>query len=261
MNSKSPSQLVADLVTQSLSSFDAVAEAERIIGAEAVGTDRGSLVALALQVENSRLLADNLMQRQDSTHSTGFQEFLEIALDLGFETVQITNFTHSTFDNKLSEERQVIMANPLYGAVLNCASWHKGVNQADLWYAWRPRPYRNTAHILHSGSWESASFPDWRSHTDDDRPEDAFWFGHHDVRQGFKFGFERMIDAGTFLNPWPAGAHLEVSSVLQCYNDYVEFRDKVVDYGVRRASLNSKVLNRYIDCTQLLKDIVNRPIV
>lgn len=261
------SKLVSDLITKSLRSFDAEEAAESILGHSARDTERGKLLMVSLACENRNLLLQNLKERGDSFYGISFASFLALAESMGFEEVLRTIVTVQGSEGP-REELHFIAADPVNGIVLNTTSHYSRVNAASVWYAWKPHRI-TTSYLSHeslpflgSGGFESLSMPDWsRLLPSGQFPSDLLWFGHHDVREGFRFSIEQAKERGSFLPSWPANLRSSLVHMFVNSYDFRAFDDQVVSYGVLAEHVRSKALNRYIDCPQWFKDILNRSVV
>jgi hypothetical protein len=265
------SKFVQDLVTQSILEYDAMTDAESIMGIPAITTEREHLVAASLALLSNLTRSQHLMDIGDTVFSNKLDRYVSIIEGLGFEKGYEAEWEHwerQDYDadepTKLVTEGYFIYGHSELGIVLDFdTSGGDHVSSAHIHYAWKPpirdmsRKVRDKFSFLHKGGgWESATCPDWRRYEHDGIiPADLFWFGNQDAREALSFHIRRLTERGRFMSQWPAGEACRgvTFTNLADYTEEVEAMNPMA----RIAYLRFKSRRRIDESAPFLQHIIN----
>jgi hypothetical protein len=224
------SKLVDDFITHSILSYDAMADAEHMMGISKCVTEHQKLVAVSLACHTNFTKQERMIEIGDTAFGDQVARYLHIIEEFGFELALRSEFEHKGYDDVTSNEVQYLYGHREYGIVLNFdTSGGTHVNGGSIHYAWKSptrdmsEKERNKFSILHKGGgWESPTVPDWRCHFNTGVfPSDLFWFGNQDCREALCFHIRRMAENGTFHKQWPSGRSCR-GLMMTHHGDYSE---------------------------------------
>lgn len=172
--------------------FDPLSAAEKITGHD-YKTDEGtSSLGMLMHMSHNERKASALKSSGDTHWGITFEDALRVFESEGFEIVVDDPFVGKAWgDEPDRAERFVIMWNSL-GVLLHLDSYAGSINGGGMNYAIRfhAKPEDVDWTLRSSCSWVNFD-------------TDPVMVGHHDIREGFRYNFRRLRDAGTFVTPWP----------------------------------------------------------
>ena len=180
--------------------FDPLLAAEEITG-NSYKTDKVTEdLGLALMFQHIEHKNSILNKTGDSTYSMDVLEYQDILKSIGFELAKSWNFTV-----KEREETEYIYGHQKLGIILYFTTYGSSVNSGSFYYCWKPNNRNVGNRVTSSGRYESESHENWRG---DERfeieyPEDLYWAGNHDCREGIRYNISQLKRNGTFYPIWP----------------------------------------------------------
>lgn len=172
--------------------FDPLDAAEKLTGGDYKTDESVMALGFAMHMDHAARKAAALKSTQDTYWGIPFDDALRVFESEGFGIVLDEPFVGKGYgDEPDRSERFVVMWNPL-GVLLYVDSYGGDINGGGMNYAIRfdAKPEDVDWSIRSSSMWVNFD-------------TDPVMVGHHDVREGFRYKFGRLRDAGTFVTPWP----------------------------------------------------------
>lgn len=197
-----------------LNSVDVVDALEKKFGAHHSGfTDAQNIALLGAAMLHNRAKQAALEANHDTHFNMSLDAYLNVIHDMGFELAASFDMQHKSYGGELRDEKLYVYGHRGHGIVLkfDSYSWGDGVvnvNGGNWYAAFRPESRDNLygrAH-LSSGGWESESEPKWRTdprYEESGEPNDLFWFGHWDCREGMRAHITSLLQNGKLFPQWP----------------------------------------------------------
>lgn len=172
--------------------MDPLLEAENLTGKSYKDDHDTMLLGMALHMQKRQVVKDELHLRQDTYYSMGYNDYLNVVHNLGFETVLCLPF----LNRDGIEERQEFLWRDGLLLMVDSFTWNADgkmtLNSAKMFFNCEFAAYEDQIGFRFSGMLDSKSL-------DDDR---YVWSGHVDAREAIVHTVNRMEAVGTILNPW-----------------------------------------------------------
>lgn len=197
-----------------LNSVDVVDAMEKKLGVHhSEFTDDENMALLGASLIHGRAKQAALELNNDTHFGMTVDAYLKVIHQMSFDLAVSFDIAHKSHDGELRDEKLYVYGHRAHGIVLkfDSYSWGDGVvnvNGGEWYAAFRPES-RDTVYgraHLSSGGWESESELQWRTdpkYEDSGQPDDLFWFGHWDCREGVRAHISSLLQHGNLLPQWP----------------------------------------------------------
>lgn len=262
--------------------FDPVAAVERKHGLDhhSQFNEEQALEMLALGMLQSQAKETALEENNDVFSGMPLLDYIRVIQEMGFEHAM-----ELPIDRGDRQETFYVYAHRKFGIVLHFDTYHwqpedgevkVSINSGDFYAAYRPLGlnesntfYSRQGARLSSGGWESEKYPNWRRMEefcgDTTRlPEDVFWFGHWDAREGVFAHIASMMKHGTILPQWPAMRRMYLPLFVGNQDYYSEAYKALPEgpgmYNIKSDYINKLNAERAKQAPQWLRDIINNKV-
>lgn len=207
--------------------FDGIDAAEKITGKSYKESEATKLLGVGLHIEHSKFVNAALDATGDSKFSNELIDYQKIILSIGFELALEIPFNACSYMSKSRDEKLFVYVNREKGILLTFDTFEGvHVNSGDFYYCWKPTMPSDKLHrVTSSGGFESEKNPNWRRDPEfiGKKPDDFFWFGHHDCRQAIKHHISELEANGNFMPQWPST--LKKESMRTFFMHYQDWRE------------------------------------
>lgn len=163
-----------------LLNFDPLREAENVTGHSYKDDGGTSALGMLLAMDNNYKKQQALKANQDSYYGMGFAEFVIMMDEMGFKKVAAGQIP-GTDDEWFIDWKE--------GILVFYDSFQSGINHATAYFNYLPVG-ENSCRTGFSGS--AVEGPGGKN----------VWYGHIDVREGFKHRLAKCKESGVFMKKW-----------------------------------------------------------
>lgn len=254
-----------------LNSVDVVDAMEKRFGAHhSEFTDDEKMALLGAALQHNRAKEAALKLSSDTHYGMSVDAYLMVLHQMGFEHAVSFDISHKSHDGELRDEKLYVYGHREHGIVLkfDSYSWGDGVvnvNGGEWYAAFRPES-RDNAHgraHLSSGGWESESEALWRrdsKYESGGQPDDLFWFGHWDCREGVRAHVSSLLQHGKLFPQWPKLRKPYLPLFVSGYDYYSDAYRKLKDarsYAVGSEYIAHVNRTRALEAPDWLLNIIN----
>lgn len=194
--------------------FDPLHEYEQITGNRLSSYDGPEGLGLAILLSQRKSMSKEFALKQlGDVHGRMTEEEYRTTLErAGFRTGYTRHFTYAPdyAPNDPRQEMQRIMFHSAFGVILRYDTYTDSescrINSCNWWAAWKPFDEESRRRgRTSSGSYQSLEHPEWYrdERFDNKSPDDLFWFGYWDGREGVMTHIDRLLENGTLFAQWP----------------------------------------------------------
>ncbi|MGF6837012.1 hypothetical protein QF001_000879 [Paraburkholderia youngii] len=254
-----------------LNSIDVVGEIEKQVGAHhSEFTDAENIAMLGASMRHSRAKKAALEANNDTHFSMTVDAYRKVIHQMGFELAALFDIQHKDYRGEARDEKLYVYGHRTHGIVLKFDSYSWGdsvvnVNGGNWYAAFRPDSRDSIygrAH-LSSGGWESESETQWRidpKYEHSGQPDDLFWFGHWDCREGVRAHISSLLQHGKLLPQWPKLRKPYLPIFVSGHDYYSETYERLKD--ARNYSAGSEYIahvnrTRALEAPEWLLGIIN----
>lgn len=204
-----------------LLNMDPLGDAEKVTGESYNDSDKTMMLGLALHMEKTRAVREEMGLRDDTFYGSDFTSALRVLTDLGFKIIHEHDFFPASRDDEDARvERLVVMWRD--GVLIKITSYMgTSVNTLNAYYNWEANKDVNPHAFTASGHMHWQSYDEGRK----------VMIGHHDFREGLRHYLGRLEDNGRFLSTW-------IESPSLWLGDYAQERE----IGMNYQAVNEQVI-------------------